>query len=147
MSREERRTIEDEIRRLGHQTEAPASFIEQVTRFFQEKTISLRADAEPYLLALEQAFLLEESVRRGSLRARENLVHLQDCLRLVGATYQQQLAQLRRVRDSLEQQNRVVREGTQRLRDLGRSTSRQQTQILLSFPKGTFLVPGPRDLQ
>ena len=147
MPRESRRTIEDEIRRLAQQTGAPASFIDQVSRFFEAKSISLLEEAEPYALALEQAFLLEESVRRNSLRARENLVRLQDCLRLVGAAYQQQLVQLRRVRDSLEQQNRVVREGTQRLKDLGRSTAQQNARILLSFPKGTFLVPGPRDLQ
>ena len=141
------KTIEDEIQRLAQRTGAPGSFVEQVSRFFQVKSISLHEDAAPYVLALEQAFLLEESVRRNTLRARENLVRLQDCLRLVGATYQQQLVQLRRVRDSLEQQNRVVREGTQRLRDLGRTATERNARILVSFPKGTLLVPGPRDLQ
>lgn len=140
-------TIGDAIRRLAERTGAPASFVDQVSRFFDAKSISLHDDAKPYALALEQAFLLEESVRRSTLRARENLVRLQECLRLVGATYQQQLVQLRRVRDSLEQQNRVVREGTQRLKDLGRAAAQQNARILLSVPKGTFLVPGPRDLQ
>jgi len=138
--------IADAIRRLAQRTGAPASFVEQVSRFFEMKCISLHDDAEPYALALEQAFLLEESVRRNTVRAKENLVRLQDCLRLVGATYQQQLLQLRRVRASLEQQSRVVREGTQRLKDLGRSTTQHNAQILLSY-KGTFLVPGPRDPQ
>ncbi len=141
------RCIGEEIQRLARQTGAPGSFVEQVRGFFQAKRISLDEDSEPYLTALEQAFLLEESVRRNTVRARENLIRLQDCLRLVGATYQQQLGQLRRVRDSLEQQNRLVREGAQRLRDLSRSASQSQGRSLTSAPKGTFLVPGPRDLQ
>ena len=146
-TRDEFATIGEEIQRLARQTGAPAPFVEQVCCFFQTKSIPLHEDAAPYLLALEQAFLLEECVRRNTLRARENLVRLQDCLRLVGATYQQQLGQLRRVRDSLEQQNRLVREGVQRLRELGRSASGQQSRSLLSPLKGTFLVPGPSDLQ
>lgn len=142
---EEPKSIVWQIERLARETAAPTSFVEQVHAFFHAKGISLSDDAEPYLVALEEAFQLEETVRRNTRWARENLVRLQECVRLVGATYQQQLGQLRRVRDSLDQQGRLVREGAQRLRELSRSATQGRTAI--SGPKGTFLVPGPRDLQ
>lgn len=142
---DEMKSIDSEIKRLARRTGAPSAFVDLVRRFFEEKLIALSVDVEPYRVALEESFLLEETVRRNTVRARENLVRLQDCLRLVGATYQQQVGQLRRVRDSLEQQSRVVQEGTLRLRDGGRSPAR--TRTLLGGPKGAFLVPGPRDIQ
>ena len=145
MNTDEVKTIDSEIERLARRTGAPSVFVEMVRQFFQEKSISLSVDAGPYQAALEESFLLEETVRRNTQRARDNLVRLQDCLRLVGATYQQQVGQLRRLRDSLDHQGRIVQEGTLRLRDLGRSPARSRT--LLGVPKGTFLVPGPTEIQ
>lgn len=139
------RTIGEEIDHLAEQTGAPATFVAQVRDFFFGKRIDLGVDADPYLPALQEAFLLEETVRRNTVRARENLVKLQDCLRLVGTTYQQQLGQLRKVRDSLDQQGRLVREGAERLRDLSRAAAEGRPTIVL--PKGTCIVPGPREPQ
>ncbi len=143
-------TIGETIRRLARESGAPASFVDQVREFFYAKRVPLHECVDPYLAALKEVFLLEETVRRGTLEARENLIRLQDCLRLVGSTYQQQLGQLRRVRDSLDQQGRLVREGAQRLRDLARGAQqrpKQQSRTVWSVPDGVFLVPGPIEPQ
>ena len=140
-------TIGQEIERLAQETGAPASFVAQMREFFFGKRIDLENDVEPYLAALQEAFLLEETVRRNTQRAKENLVKLQDCMRLVGTTYQSQLGQLRRVRDSLDQQGRLVREGAQRLREVEKSSAAGSGRIALSIPAGTCIVPGPTDSQ
>ena len=139
------RSIEQEIDRLARETGASPGFVAQVRDFFFGKRIDLGGDAEPYLAALQESFLLEETVRRGTVRARETLAKLQECLRLLGTTYQQQLGQLRRVRESLDQQGRLVREGADRLRDLTRAATDGRPTLLL--PKGTCIVPGPREPQ
>jgi hypothetical protein len=139
------RTIGEEIRRLAAETGASASFVEHLVEFFHSKQVSLSDDVEPYKMALDEAFSLEESVRRNTAKARENLIRLQDCLRLVGATYHQQLSQLRKVRESLDAQHRIAREGTERLRELNRRsrTDRRAGSTL----KGVPLVPGPTEDQ
>lgn len=144
-TRDHGRTIAEEIDRLAQETGASPAFVAQVRDFFFGKRIDIESDAEPYLPALQESFLLEETVRRNTVRARENLVKLQDSLRLVGTTYQQQLGQLRRLRDSLDQQGRLVHEGADRLRDLTRAVAGGRPTIAL--PSGTCLVPGPRDPQ
>jgi len=143
-SRDRTPTIGDEIRRLASETGASASFVEHLVEFFHSKQISLHDPVEPYGVALEEAFSLEETVRRNTTRARENLVRLQDCLRLVGATYQQQLNQLRRVRESLDNQTRIAKEGTERLRDISRKGGERRSG---AAARGVVMVPGPSDLQ
>lgn len=139
-------TIGAEIRRLAAASGAPASFVEHLVEFFHSKQVSLDEEVEPYRVALAEAFSLEESVRRNTTRARENLVRLQDCLRLVGATYQQQLGQLRKVRESLDAQSRLARESAERLREMNRGTrSAERTQA--GSTRGALLVPGPREVQ
>jgi hypothetical protein len=137
--------IGEEIERLAATTGAPASFVERLVEFFHAKQIALSGEAEPYRAALEEAFSLEESVRRNTARARDNLIRLQECLRLVGATYQHQLGQLRRVRDALDAQNRMVREGAEKLREMSRAAAPARSTTT-TIRRG-FLVPGPREPQ
>jgi hypothetical protein len=146
-SKDRTRTIGDEIRRLASEKGASATFVEHLVEFFHSKQVPLTDPVEPYWLALEEAFSLEESVRRNTTRARENLVRLQDCLRLVGATYQQQLNQLRRVRESLDAQTRIAREGTDKLRELSRGKGSERRATTAAPTRAVVLVPGPRDLQ
>jgi hypothetical protein len=138
------KTIGEEIDRLARQTGAPQGFVGQMRDYFLTR---LTDDAAPYLPAIEEAFLLEETVRRNTTRARENLVRLQECVRLVGTTYQQQLGQLRRVRDTLEHQGKLVREGATRLRDLTRAVTKAHPRKVALVHDEALLVPGPSELQ
>jgi hypothetical protein len=66
----EAKSIGDQIDCLARLTGAPQSFVEQVRDLFTRKGISLDEDSTPYLRALEEAFIREESIRVGSTAAR-----------------------------------------------------------------------------
>ena len=66
----EAKSIRDQIDCLARLTGAPDSFVEQVQDLFTRKGISLDDDSSPYLRALEEAFIREESIRVGTLAAR-----------------------------------------------------------------------------
>jgi hypothetical protein len=60
------KSIADQIDCLARLTGAPRSFVDQVRDLFTRKGISLDEDSTPYLAALEEAFIREESIRAGS---------------------------------------------------------------------------------
>jgi hypothetical protein len=66
----EDKSIRDQIDCLAKLTGAPDSFVEQVRELFTRKGISLDDDSSPYLRALEEAFIREESIRIGTIAAR-----------------------------------------------------------------------------
>jgi len=62
----EAKSIADQIDCLARLTGAPQSFVDQVRDLFTRKGISLDEDSTPYLGALEEAFIREESIRASS---------------------------------------------------------------------------------
>jgi hypothetical protein len=71
----EAKSIRDQIDCLARLTGAPDSFVEQVRDLFTRKGISLDDDSSPYVRALEEAFIREESIRVGALAARPSVAH------------------------------------------------------------------------
>ena len=70
----EAKSIRDQIDCLAKLTGAPESFVEQVRDLFTRKGISLDDDSSPYVRALEEAFIREESIRVGTIAARATTV-------------------------------------------------------------------------
>lgn len=68
------KSIGDQIDNLATLTGAPGSFVDQVRALFTRKGISLDEDCTPYLRALEEAFIREESIRAGADTARAAFV-------------------------------------------------------------------------
>jgi hypothetical protein len=63
------KSIAEQIDCLARLTDAPESFVSQVRELFERKGISLDEDAAPYVRALEEAFVREESIRIGAQQA------------------------------------------------------------------------------
>ncbi len=144
------KSIEEQIACLARLTGAPGSFVEQVRALFTMKGISLEANAEPFLGALEEAFRREEHIRASSNRARNQIVRLRENFRKVGQAYVDQLAQLRQTQSSLQrhshrQQKKAAarRSTTTRVTISGNHRSLVTPTVHEELP----LVPGPREQQ
>lgn len=144
----EDKTIRGHIDWLARRTGAPRSFILQVHALFRHKGISLDDEATPYLTALEEAFRREAAIRDTAGRARRSIAELHEQFSRIGASYRQQLAQLRRIRSSLGATSpseappkRGGRPGAAVIATNGR--------LVVTRPQqdGHIMVPGPDDLQ
>lgn len=144
----EDKSIRGHIDWLARRTGAPQSFIQQVRALFRNKGISLDAEAAPYLAALEEAFRREAAVRDTAGRARRSIAELQAQFTRIGASYRQQLAQLRRIRSSLDSSSaggqRRKRSGSP-----GATVIATNGRVVVTGPQkdGHTMVPGPDDLQ
>ena len=87
---------------------ASDTFVLQVKTLFSRKGIPLESDAEPYVLALEEAFRREESIRVTTTRARASIVQLEQNFSRIGEAYVRQLDQLKRIQVQLHKQTRQL---------------------------------------
>jgi len=144
--RDEAMTIEAKIEALAHETEAPATFIEQVRNLFLTKGIPLGDDSTPYLLALGEAFRREEHIRRSTLTAKQNLDRLQTHFSRIGNQYRKQLEQLQKIKRTLERHSRHIES---RSRHGAWSDKSLETPSLVTRTEkdGRVMVPGPDEVQ
>jgi hypothetical protein len=151
------KSIAEQIDCLARMTGAPPSFVDQVRDLFAKKGISLEEDSAPYVKALEEAFVREESIRAGAQRAQAQVSRLSTDFDKIGKAYVQQLERLRRVQGELHDKRREGRKSYLKLKPksssgagssaasgpsvTGRSlVTRQQNE---EMP----LVPGPEEIQ
>ena len=88
------KSIAEHIDCLARLTGAPAVFVMQVRELFSRKGISLDQDATPYLKALDEAFLREESIRTRAAAARQKQEAAETTFERIEKTYRQQLRRL-----------------------------------------------------
>ena len=91
------KSIGEQIDSLAQLTGAPESFVDQVRDLFAKTGISLEEDATPYLRALEEPFIREESIRASTERAQESVCRTSQQFDQVGKAYVEQIERLRRV--------------------------------------------------
>lgn len=145
--REESMTIEAKIQALALETDAPATFIQQVRNLFVTKGIPLGEDSTPYLAALREAFRREERIRRSTRTARHNLDRLQSHFSRIGNQYRRQLDQLRKIKSTLEKHSRQI-ESRSRNRSWTGTTTRENPPLVTRTEKdGRVMVPGPDEVQ
>lgn len=134
-------TIAEQIECLARLTGATASFVTQVQKLFSSKGISLDADATPYIMALEEAFNREETIRVKSENAQTRVKALRGEFQKLGETYTRQMQQLRQVQLQLKKQRKagdrtpIVIPGDHRT-----YVTRQQSET-------QPMVPGPEEIQ
>ena len=134
----ESKSIGDQIDSLATITGAPESFVDQVRELFTRKGISLEDDCAPYLRALEEAFIREESIRAGASTARQAFIDpapAVDARGLGRARRGRSARRARRVEPSYAVAQRTLRDGAGPM-----LVTRQQHE---EMP----LVPGPDELQ
>ena len=142
------KSIAEQIDCLARLTGAPTTFVDQVRLLFTRKGISLEEDSSPYVKALEEAFIREESIRASAEHARPHLASSATDFKKIGKTYVQQLERLRRVQADLRDRRKPSRKP-----ESGSTTvpidpeissrslvTRQQHEDLP-------MVPGPEDIQ
>ena len=139
------KSIAEQIDCLARLTGAPTSFVDQVRELFTRKGISLAEDSSPYVRALEEAFIREESIRASAAQSRVDVARSSTDFKKIGKAYVQQLERLRRVQAGLRDKRRpAVPESTTVPIDPEISSrslvTRQQREDLP-------MVPGPEDLQ
>jgi len=145
------RSIEEHIRCLARLTGAPDGFVGQVRELFSKKGISLDEDATPYLRALDEAFLREESIRCRSQVARSKLCEMKENFRRIEETYHRQM-------DRLKDAQQRLRAQSQQLTLLHRSgPNAKPVEILVPGDHRSLItnqqseilpmVPGPEDPQ
>ena len=140
----EPKTLAEQIQCLAQLTGAPRTFVIQVKELFSRKGISLEANADPYLKALEEAFRREENIRCTTEQARTNIRKLQNNFNRIGDAYVKQLAELRKMRDGASPKPRKKGESSDEIAIPGGNhrtfVSPQQTDHLP-------MVPGPKEEQ
>jgi len=153
------RTLADQIDRLARHHRVPESFVESIRSSFERKGISLAEDAAPFLPILEETFARQAAVGAATARSREGLARLDESFRRLADGWSRQLAQLRELRRSLEEQRARIEENTRRLRRglAARPARRRRVRPVAApsrrpatpggsfLPPGSFPVPGPED--
>jgi len=142
------KSIADQIECLARLTGAPTTFVDQVRKLFTRKGISLAVDSSPYVKALEEAFIREESIRASTEQTRVSVASSVTDFKKIGKTYVRQLERLRRVQAGLRDKRRSGRTAAPDSSTVqidpeisARSlVTRQQHE---DMP----MVPGPDDLQ
>ena len=139
------KSIAEEIEILARLTGAPRAFVEQVRALFTSKAISLDDAVDPFLVALDEAFRREETIRASSSQARRGLDRAQENLGRVREIHREQTEHLRRARANLESSARRIRESGERL---------EAAAYALGVRRGAYhetdaapIVPGPKDIQ
>ena len=145
----EPKSIHDHIECLGRLTGAPASFVDQVKQLFIKKGITLDTAATPYLTALEEAFQREESIRANALRTRNEVSRMQQGFEKIGASYMQQVEQLKKIRSVLQEQAKQLK-GKLAAKPRSRPVAIQgdhRTYITKRQSDAMPMVPGPDEPQ
>jgi len=142
------KSIAEQIECLARLTGAPTSFVDQVRDLFTRKGISLGEDAAPYVRALEEAFIREESIRASAEQTRVGIASSVSDFKKIGKTYVQQVERLRRVQAGLRDKRRSARAAaadstTVRIDSEISARSLVTRQQHEDMP----MVPGPDDLQ
>jgi DNA repair exonuclease SbcCD ATPase subunit len=145
MTRRTARSIAEEIELLARLTDAPASFVEQVKRLFQQKAISLEEDVEPFLHALEEAFRREETIRTRSEQIRKYIARARADFDKLEQGCAANLRELERSRETLRRAGQRVRDHGDRLDALAYLywSNRPPVEEDPDLP----MVPGPKDVQ
>jgi hypothetical protein len=133
------------IEELARQTGASPSYVKKVRSLFLRKGIPLDTDGSPYQAALEEAFFRQETMRRNVTQAAESLAQIHDQLALLGRTRAEDVAKLREIQQTLEQQHRVIQETTQLLKRSPLYPAERTPMVRgdLDLP----MVPGPKSDQ
>jgi hypothetical protein len=142
------KSIAEQIDCLARLTGAPTTFVDQVRQLFTRKGISLEEDSGPYVKALEEAFIREESIRASAEQARPDLASTASDFKKIGKTYVKQLERLRRVHAGLRDRRKPSRKAAPKPTTVpldpdisSRSlVTRQQHEDLP-------MVPGPEEIQ
>lgn len=133
------KSIRDQIDCLARLTGAPDTFVDQVRALFLRKGISLDSDSSPYVKALEEAFLREETIRAQARRARRNAREMHSGVRRLSEVYSRQVERLREVRTRLRQDDQGDPSWPPAERRLTVMTPQQTDDLPL--------VPGPEEPQ
>ena len=142
------KSIAEQITCLARLTGAPTPFVDQVRGLFTRKGISLEEDSSPYVKALEEAFIREESIRASAQQARPSIGGSATDFKKIGKTYVQQLERLRRVQAGLRDRRKPSRQSAPETTTVSIDpefsanglVTRQQHEDLP-------MVPGPEDIQ
>jgi hypothetical protein len=139
------KSLGDRIEDLARETGASPAYVKKVRALFLKKGIPLEVDGSPYQTALEEAFHRQESMRRSVSQAAESLAQIHDQLTLLGKTRADDVAKLREIQKTLEEQHRVIRETTALLRRHPLHAAGKQLMVRgdLDLP----FVPGPKSVQ
>ena len=140
-----KKSLGDRIEDLARETGASPTYVQKVRALFLKKGIPLEADGSPYQAALEEAFHRQESMRRSVNQAAESLAQIHDQLTLLGKTRAEDVAKLREIQKTLEEQHRVIRETTALLRRNPLNPSSKQ--VLVRGDLDLPFVPGPKSVQ
>lgn len=145
------RSISQQISCLARLTGAPETFVSQVRELFTRKGISLDANAEPYLQALEEAFQREETIRTSAAKARRSVSRLENRHSKLGQTYAKQVEQLKRIQANLSDQARRLRGPSAPARNpipkVRVKSSKSSNYITRQQNEDLPMVPGPEDIQ
>lgn len=139
------KTLAARIEDLARQTGASPSYVKKVRSLFLKKGIPLESDGTPYQVALEEAFYRQETMRRNVNQAAESLAQIHDQLTLLGRTRAEDVAKLRQIQLTLEQQHRVIQETTTLLKRNPLYPGDRAVMVRgdLDLP----VVPGPKSVQ
>jgi hypothetical protein len=139
------KSLGDRIEDLARETGASPSYVKKVRALFLKKGIPLDADGSPYQIALEEAFHRQETMRRSVSQAAESLAQIHDQLTLLGKTRAEDVAKLREIQRTLEEQHRVIQETTSLLKRNPMHAAGKA--VLVRGDLDLPFVPGPKSVQ
>lgn len=125
------KTVAQVIADSAVETEAPTSFVQSVTEMFTGKGIALDEDAGPYEAAIRDTFRCEQKIRVETTRAREGIERLQERLTRLGESWERQLAEVDRLKQTMRDQAALLR---------------AQRAPRITDASTAFVVPGPTEL-
>jgi hypothetical protein len=138
----EPKSIDEQIDCLARLTGAPDSFVAQVRQLFTRKGISLEEDATPYVRALEEAFVREESIRAGAReRGAQEANPLGQSASSLAKSYLQQMKRLRRLQSGSDAPPAAASG------DDGWASAAGQSVVMQPQRDDLPMVPGPDDVQ
>jgi hypothetical protein len=145
----EPKSIADQIDCLARLTGAPESFVDQVRELFTRKGISLEEDSAPYVKALEEAFIREESIRAGAQQTRAKLVRDATDFKKIGKAYAQQMERLRRVQAGLRDKRKGARKTSKTTSTTVPIDPQISSRSLVTRQQREDMpmVPGPEEIQ
>jgi len=142
------KSIAEQIDCLARLTGAPTSFVDQVRELFTRKGISLEEDSSPYVRALEEAFIREESIRAGAQQAGANIAAVGADFKKVGKAYVQQLERLRRVQAGLREKRKGPRKTAPESSQVAIDPEISSRSLVTRQQREDMpMVPGPEELQ
>ena len=134
-------SLEESIAALARETDASSSFVDKVRALFLGRGVDLEDSAEPYTMALNEAFRRHARMRSRLDEARESLSRLHANVAALGDAFSGQLTRLRAVREALERGGASRRE-----RRPGIAIS-VDLQHLSPGETDRYEVPGPTEVQ